>query len=92
MQRVSEAAGVSLCNHDMRRTFEEMAAHAGVDSDRRRILINRMGGDVHSVNYANNSDPEVLMDEVQKVSKWLLRQAEISRTAKDGKNVVPLNA
>lgn len=92
MQRVSEVAGVSLCNHDMRRTFEDMAEYAGVDSDRRRVLINHIGGDVHSVNYANNSDPEVLMVEVQKVSKWLMRQAEIARTAQDGENVVPLKA
>lgn len=92
MKRVSEVAGVSLSNHDMRRTFEDMAEYAGVDSDRRRVLINHMGGDVHSVNYANNSDPEVLMVEVQKVGKWLLRQAEISHTAKDCENVVRLNA
>lgn len=90
MQRVSKTAEVSLCNHDMRRTFEDIAEYAGVDSDRRRILINHIGGDVHSVNYANNSDPEVLMIEVQKISKWLMRQIEIARAVKEGENVVQL--
>jgi len=91
MKRVIEVAGVNLSPHDMRRTFEDIAEYAGVDSDRRRILINHIGGDVHSVNYANNSDPEVLMIEVQKVGGWVLRQADVARTAKNGENVVLLN-
>ena len=92
MKRVIEVAGVDVSPHDMRRTFEDIAEYAGVDSDRRRVLINHIGGDVHSTNYANNSDPEVLMVEAQKVSKWVLNQAAIARTAKQGENVVPLKA
>lgn len=92
MKRVIEVAGVNLSPHDMRRTFEDIAEFAGVDSDRRRVLINHIGGDVHSVNYANNSDPEILMVEAQKVSKWVLRQAEIARNARKGGNVIPLKA
>lgn len=90
MQRVIEVAGVTVSPHDMRRTFEDIAEYAGVDSDRRRVLINHIGGDVHSTNYANNSDPEVLMVEAQKVSKWILNQASIARAAKKGDNVVAI--
>lgn len=92
MKRVVEVAGVSLSPHDMRRSFEEIAEYAGVDSDRRRVLLNHIGGDVHSAHYANNADPEVLMVEVQKVGKWILNQAEMARTAKEGgENVVKMN-
>ena len=92
MERVVKVAGVKLSPHDLRRTFEDIAEYAGVDSDRRRVLINHIGGDVHSVNYANNADPEVLMVEVQKVGKWVLGQAEMTKAVKKGDNVVPLTA
>lgn len=73
MKRVSEIAGLKLSPHDLRRTFEDIAEFSSVDSDRRRVLINHMSGDVHSTSYANNSDPEVLIVEVQKISNWVLR-------------------
>jgi len=91
MKRVIKAAGVKLSPHDMRRTFEDIAGVAGVDSDRRRVLLNHIGGDVHSVSYANNADPEVLMVEAQKIGEWVLRQAEIELASVKGNNVVPLN-
>lgn len=90
MKRVIEVAGVNLSPHDMRRTFLDIAEVSGVDADRRRVLTNHKGGDVHSINYENNKDPEVLMVEAQKIGKWVIRQAEIVRTAKQGDNVIAL--
>ena len=92
MKRVIEVAGVDVSPHDLRRTFLDIAEVSGVDADRRRVLTNHKGGDVHSTNYENNKDPEVLMVEAQKIGNWVLRQADIARSAKEGENVVPLKA
>lgn len=76
--KVSEIAGCHIHPHAMRRTFEELAVRAGVDADRRRILLNHISGDVHALHYGNNKDPKVLMHEVNKVGDFVTRLAEIA--------------
>jgi|APWor3302395875_1045240.scaffolds.fasta_scaffold00343_8 integrase len=76
--KVSEIAGCHIHPHAMRRTFEELAVRSGVDSDRRRILLNHISGDVHALHYGNNKDPKVLMHEVNKVGDFVTRLAEIA--------------
>src|SRR5690606_16050376 len=51
---ITKVAGTQISAHDLRRTFEDVAAEAKVDSDQRRLLLNHISGDVHSVHYANN--------------------------------------
>ena len=74
----------------MRRTFEELAVRSGVDSDRRRILLNHISGDVHALHYGNNKDPKVLIQEVNKVGDFVLRLAQIAESAAKADNVVQM--
>ena len=88
--KVSEIAGCHVHPHAMRRTFEEIALRAGVDADRRRILLNHISGDVHALHYSNNKDPKVLIAEVDKIGSWILRKSEIELTAQSGTNIAKI--
>ena len=91
-ERVTEAAGTHLHPHAMRRTFEDVAQLVGVDSDKRRQLLNHLASDVHGTAYANNPDPAVLMPAMEAISAWITRQGEIAKAAAEGQNVVALRA
>ena len=79
--RVSEITGCHIHPHAMRRTFEELAVRAGVDSDRRRILLNHISGDVHALHYGNNKDPKVLIHEVDKIGDLVLNLVKTKKPA-----------
>jgi integrase len=79
-ERVSETAGTHLHPHAMRRTFEDVAQTVGVDSDKRRQLLNHLASDVHGAAYANNPDPAVLMPAMEAVSAWIVEQGNIAKT------------
>lgn len=70
-ERVSEVAGTHLHPHAMRRTMEDVAQAVGVDSDKRRQLLNHLASDVHGAAYANNPDPAVLMPAMEAISTWI---------------------
>jgi integrase len=91
-KKVSEVAGVHLHPHALRRTFEDIAQLVGVDSDKRRQLLNHLASDVHGQNYANNPDPSVLMPAMQKIGEWIEKQGGIARAASKGENVIPMKA
>ena len=91
-ERVTEAAGTHLHPHAMRRTFEDVAQLVGVDSDKRRQLLNHLASDVHGTAYANNPDPAALMPATEAISAWITRQGEIAKAAAEGQNVVALRA
>jgi hypothetical protein len=75
LERVSEAAGVHLHPHALRRTFEDIASFCGVDGDQRRQLLNHLASDVHGQSYANNPDPLHLLPAVTAVANWITAQA-----------------
>lgn len=91
-KKVSEVAGIHLHPHALRRTFEDVAQLVGVDSDKRRQLLNHLASDVHGQNYANNPDPAALMPAMEKVGEWISNQASIARAAFSGESVIPLKA
>jgi integrase len=91
-ERVTEAAGTHLHPHAMRRTFEDVAQLVGVDSDKRRQLLNHLASDVHGTAYANNPDPAALMPAMEAISAWITRQGGIAKAAAEGQNVVALRA
>jgi len=79
MQEVDRAAGVHVSFHDLRRTYEDIARHCGVDSDTRRRLLNHEGlGDVHSIHYANSPDPQVFKEAIDKIGAWVREQVAIA--------------
>lgn len=91
-ERVSKAAGTHLHPHAMRRTFEDVARLCGVDSDKRRQLLNHLASDVHGASYANNPDPAVLMPAMEAISSWVTDQGAIAKAVAEGQNVVALRA
>lgn len=91
-EKVSKVAGLHLSNHDMRRTFEDVAQIVGIDGDTRRQLENHLSNDVHGRHYANNPDPSSLLSALEAISSWIVRQGEIAKAAASGENVVALRA
>lgn len=91
-EKVSKVAGLHLSNHDMRRTFEDVAQIVGIDGDTRRQLENHLSNDVHGRHYANNPDPASLLPALEAISAWIVRQGEIAKAAASGENVVALRA
>lgn len=86
MDAVSEAAGVRVTRHDLRRTLEDVATLCHVSDDQRRQLLNHLASDVHGQHYANNPDPKTLAVAVQRIADWIEEQAVIASTG----NVVSL--
>lgn len=70
-EHLSAAAGTHLHPHSLRRTFEDVAQLVGVDSDKRRQLLNHLASDVHGAAHANNPDPAVLMPAMEAIGKWI---------------------
>jgi integrase len=92
-EKVSEVAGLHLSNHDMRRTFDDIAQIVGIDGDTRRQLENHLASnDVHGRHYANNPDPASLLPALESISAWIVRQGDIAKAAASGENVVALRA
>lgn len=91
-EKVSEVAGLHLSNHDMRRTFEDVAKIVGIDGDTSRQLENHKASDVHGKHYANNPDPASLLPALEAISAWVVRQGEIAKAAASGENVIALRA
>ena len=75
-EHVTKVAGTHLHPHALRRTFEDVAQIVGVDSDKRRQLLNHLASDVHGAAYANNPDPAVLMPAMEKISTWIVQQGK----------------
>ena len=70
-KKISEVAGLHIHPHSMRRTFEDVAQECGVDSDKRRQLLNHLASDVHGTAYANNPDPAALLPAVDAIGSWI---------------------
>jgi integrase len=88
LEAVSEAAGIHVSPHVLRRTCEDILKFAGVDPDERRLLLNHLARDVHGAHYANDDDPESLRPAVEAASNWVLEQARIAEAAANGENVI----
>lgn len=86
--RLSKLCGQHIHPHALRRTFEDICAAAGIDSDAKRNLLNHASGDVHARSYANNRDPRALLPLVERAAQWVLDEAAKA----DGANVVELRA
>lgn len=91
-KRLSDVVGTKLSNHDLRRTFEDICQYCGVDSDKRRQLLNHLANDVHGQSYANNPDPSELLLAVEAVGEWIRQQADEFQLLRSGENVVHLSA
>lgn len=84
-KRVSEVAGTHLHPHALRRTMEDVAQTVGVDSDKRRQLLNHLASDVHGAAYANNPDPAVLLPAMEAIGAWITDAGATAAGAPKGK-------
>lgn len=76
---ITKIAGERISAHDLRRGFEDLAAEVKVDSDQRRLLLNHISGDVHSIHYANNR--KALQAAVEAVAAYVTKASKIAANA-----------
>jgi integrase len=88
LERVSQAAGVHLTGHDMRRTFRAIAAACEIELWRTKLLMNHKSQDVTIKSYTETEDLTYLAPEINKISEWITHQSMIAGSDK----VVPLKA
>ncbi len=77
VDKLSEIAGQKIIPHDLRRTFRAIAGEAGVEYSRIKILMNHsIKADVTLHHYTETDDVRYLRDDAEKITQWLLRQAQ----------------
>jgi len=75
--KLSEVAGSKVTPHDLRRSFRAIASTAGVEYWKTKLLMNHKGGgDVTLTAYTELSDLRYLRDDAEKITQWVLRQAQ----------------
>jgi integrase len=84
---ISKIAGLTLSDHDMRRTFADAAEEAGFEHKTKQLL-GHLAADVTGRHYANNRDPRKLVPAVNAIAAHLSEQG----TMASGKNVIALRA
>jgi integrase len=90
IEGLTEVAGAHVHVHALRRTFESIGMHLGIDSDIRRMLLNHVGSstDVHARHYAN--DRSTLKGAVQKIAAHIVNESKVAEAMENGSNVVPI--
>lgn len=80
MKKISEAAGVKVSAHDLRRTFRAVAGECGIEFFKCKLLLNhRLAGDVTVTHYTETSDLRYLSKEIQRVADWIVSQGRVER-------------
>lgn len=75
MARLSKVAGTRLTNHDMRRTFTNIALRVcRIEKFRTDLLTNHITRDVTAEHYFDTTNLQWLQPEAQKVGDWIERQ------------------
>lgn len=84
--KLSEAGGVRVSPHDLRRTFRAIAGECGIELWKTKLLMNhKMSGDVTITHYTETSDLRYLSEEINLIAKWIERQGKIAAA----ENVIP---
>ncbi|MGP8152969.1 MAG: tyrosine-type recombinase/integrase [Smithella sp.] len=79
MDKVSEAAGVRVSPHDLRRTFRAIAGKCQIELYKTKLLMNhKMSGDVTIKHYTETSDLRDLSPEINAIDNWIVRQGRIA--------------
>lgn len=78
--QLTEALGVELSAHDLRRTFRSIAAHLNVELWRTKLLMNhKMGNDITIQAYTEKSDLEYLRPNIQTIGDWIEKQGKLEK-------------
>jgi integrase len=90
VEALSKIAGAHVHLHALRRTFEDIAQACKIDSDVRRMLLNHISGDVHSVHYANGDS--ALAAACESISIYITNAAAVAKARESGANILPFAA
>jgi integrase len=86
LKRISQAAGVCITAHDLRRTFRAVAGECQLELWKAKLLMNhRLSGDVHIHHYTETEDLRYLSKEINMIADWIVHQGVIAAS----KKVVP---
>ncbi|MEN6621345.1 MAG: integrase family protein [Smithella sp.] len=79
MNKISEAGGVRVSPHDLRRTFRAIAGECGIELYKTKLLMNhKLSGDITINHYTETSDLKYLSNEINLISNWIVRQGKIA--------------
>lgn len=79
MDKISEAGGVRVSPHDLRRTFRTIAGECGIELFKIKLLMNhKMSGDVTIKHYTETNDLRPLSKEINLIADWIVRQGKIA--------------
>lgn len=88
MKKISDAIGVKVSAHDLRRTFKAMAIENHIELWKANLLMNHQESGVSIKHYVETSDLLYFKPEVNIISDWIIEQAKIAKT----ENVIPMKS
>jgi len=78
LKKVSEAAGVHITAHDLRRTFRAITGECGIDFWKTKLLMgHKISGDVTITHYTETNDLRYLSKEINLIGQWITKQGAI---------------
>jgi len=82
-KKVSEAAGVHVTAHDMRRTFRAVGNECQLELWKTKLLMgHKLSGDVTISHYTETEDLTYLAPEINMIGDWITRQGMIAKSDK----------
>jgi integrase len=93
LELISEAAGLHLSAHDLRRTYVSVGvATLDIDLYKMELLTNHVPKGITARHYLRTSRLQYLYPEVQRIGDWIEEQGRIAAAVAAGDNVVPIRA
>lgn len=86
MKKISEAIGLKVSAHDLRRTFKAMAIENQIELWKANLLMNHQESGVAIKHYVETSDLQYFRSEINTIADWVVEQARIAKTD----NVIPM--
>ncbi|MBE9572347.1 MAG: tyrosine-type recombinase/integrase [Proteobacteria bacterium] len=82
-KKISDAVGIQISGHDLRRTFRAIAGEVQLELWKTKLLMNhRLNQDVTIGHYTETEDLRYLRPEIDKISDWIVRQGFIAKSDK----------
>ncbi len=89
MEKISQAAGVRVTAHDLRRTFRAIAGECQMELWKAKLLMNhRLNQDVTIGHYTETEDLRYLAPEINAIAEWIAHQGAIATSNK----IVPFSS
>ena len=83
MKKISQAIGVEVTPHDLRRTFRAIAGECHIELWKTKLLMgHKMSGDVTITHYTETEDLQYLEPEINLISKYIINQGVIAQSDK----------